>query len=111
MGRKTNLKVVLVLAVFLIDSCGLLRAAMAKGSQAAETKDKQKAGVQLPAGAGGKWWSAVQKEIRQSEYKIRWQDKTDLPNIKAAYQAPNRAQNLRTYFTTEAIVVIPVKKA
>lgn len=106
MGRKTNLKVVLVLAVFLIDSCGLLRAAMAKGSQAAETKDKQKAGVQLPAGAGGNWWSAVQKEIRQSEYKIIRQEETSLPDVKAAYQAPNRAQNLRTYFTPTGIQVV-----
>ena len=106
MDRKTNLKVVLVLAVFLFDSCGLLRAAMAKGSQAAETKEKQKAAVQLPAGAGGNWWSAVQKEIRQSEYKIRRQEKTNLPDVNAAYQASNRAQNLRTYFTPTGIRVV-----
>jgi hypothetical protein len=106
MGKKTNLKAVIVLVVFLMDSCGLLRAAMVKVSQAAEKKYKQKAGVQLPAGAGGIWWSAVQKEIRQSEYNITWQEKTSLPDLKGAYQAPNRAQNLRTYFTPEGVRII-----
>ena len=48
---------------------------------------------------GTAWWAAVQQEIQRSEYQITWQDETYLPDLEAAYQAPNRAHNLRTYFT------------
>ncbi|MHC4641308.1 MAG: integrin alpha [Planctomycetota bacterium] len=106
MGRKTSLKALLVLAVFLLDSCGLLRLAMAKGPQADKAKKKQKAKAQLPAGASGNWWSAVQDQIRRAEYQIKWQEKTGLEDLEGAYQAPNRAQNLRTYFVPEGILIV-----
>ena len=63
--------------------------------------------VTLPAGATSDWWSTVQKQIRESEYHVTWQNKTCLPNLGSAYQAPNRAHNLRTYFTPEGIRVVP----
>ena len=53
------------------------------------------------------WWAAVQEDTRQSEYHVTWQDHTYLPDVDAAYQAPNRAHNLRTYFTADGIRVIP----
>jgi hypothetical protein len=53
------------------------------------------------------WWAAVQEDIRQSEYHVTWQEHTYLANVDAAYQAPNRAHNLRTYFTPEGLRVIP----
>ncbi len=46
------------------------------------------------------WWATVQKEIAQSEYNVTWQDHSSIPELGAAWQAPNRAQDLRTYFTT-----------
>ncbi|MEE9617942.1 MAG: integrin alpha, partial [Anaerolineae bacterium] len=57
----------------------------------------------------------MQEDIRQSEYHVTWQDQTYLAALPApsaglttgAYQAPNRAHNLRTYFTPEGIRVIP----
>ena len=58
-------------------------------------------------GADAAWWAAAQEEIRQSEYHVTWQDRTYLPDMAAAYQAPNRAHNLRTYFTPQGAVVIP----
>ena len=60
-----------------------------------------------PRGASTGWWSAVQEDIRRSEYHVTWQDQTYLPDLPAAYHAPNRAHNLRTYFTPEGPVVIP----
>jgi PKD repeat protein len=45
-------------------------------------------------------------QIEQSEYHVRWVDKTYLPDLPAAYQAPNRAHNLRTYFDLPGIRVI-----
>jgi hypothetical protein len=61
----------------------------------------------LPTEISPNWWATVQNDIRRSEYHITWQDRTHLKDIKAAYQAPNRAHNLRTYFTQEGIRVIP----
>ena len=64
----------------------------------------------LPPGVPAGWWAAVQQDIRQSEYEITWQESTRplaVPDVAAAYQAPNRAQGLRTYFTPEGIVVVP----
>ncbi|GAX59205.1 hypothetical protein SCALIN_C01_0136 [Candidatus Scalindua japonica] len=68
---------------------------------------KKDTAVKLPAEASAGWWSKVQKQIRQSEYHVGWQDHSFLPYVKSAYQAPNRAQNLRTYFIRDGIRVIP----
>ena len=59
------------------------------------------------AGVDGDWWSAAQENIRQLEYYVTWQEQTYLADLAAAYQAPNRSQNLRTYFTPEGPIVIP----
>jgi len=61
----------------------------------------------LPPGVTTDWWSAVQENIRRSEYRVTWQERTLLPGSRPAYQAPNRAQNLRIYFTPEGIRVLP----
>jgi hypothetical protein len=53
------------------------------------------------------WWSTVQENIRRSEYQITWQEQTYLADVPAAYQAPNRAHNLRTYFSPDGPIVIP----
>ncbi|MFN2291232.1 MAG: FG-GAP-like repeat-containing protein [Anaerolineae bacterium] len=53
------------------------------------------------------WWSTVQEGIRRSEYHVTWQEGTYLADVAAAYQAPNRAHNLRTYFTPRGPVLIP----
>ncbi|MBN2005559.1 MAG: FG-GAP repeat protein [Anaerolineae bacterium] len=57
--------------------------------------------------AGDDWWAAAQENIRQSEYHVTWQDQTYLADVAAAYHAPNRAQNLRAYFSPQSIRVIP----
>jgi len=38
---------------------------------------------------------------------VTWAEHTYLPELPAGYQAPNRVQNLRTYFTTSGPVIIP----
>jgi hypothetical protein len=67
----------------------------------------EQAVVTLPAGASGDWWTAVQEEIARSEYEVTWQESTYLPDLPATYQAPNRAQGLRTYFAPDGPVVVP----
>jgi hypothetical protein len=61
----------------------------------------------LPEGTQPDWWSTIQKNIRDSEYHITWQGKTCLQDVDAAWQAPNRAHNLRTYFTPDGVRVVP----
>jgi hypothetical protein len=73
--------------------------------------------ISEPGGAGGAagllpsasadWWATVQEDIRRSEYNVTWQEQTYLPDLPAAYQAPNRANNLRTYFAPAGPVIIP----
>ena len=63
--------------------------------------------VSLPEGASAGWLASVQENIRRSEYQVTWQDHTYLPDLPGAYQAPNRAQNLRIYFTPDGIRAIP----
>ena len=48
--------------------------------------------------ASSGWWASVQEDIRQAEYHVTWQESTFLSDGAAAYQAPNRAHHLRTYF-------------
>jgi PKD repeat protein len=60
-----------------------------------------------PSIANSDWYSTTQENIRQSEYIVTWQNQTYLEDLPSAYQAPNRAQNLRAYFTDQGIRVIP----
>ncbi|HLF25275.1 MAG TPA: FG-GAP-like repeat-containing protein [Anaerolineae bacterium] len=53
------------------------------------------------------WLNAVSEGIRRAEYHITWQEQTNLSDRSASYQAPNRAHNLRTYFTVDGIRVMP----
>lgn len=61
----------------------------------------------LPPGATGNWLEAVKEDIRRSEYNISWQENVRLEGLRAAWQAPNRAHNLRTYFTEKGIHIVP----
>jgi hypothetical protein len=74
---------------------------------AAPTVDGPPSGALEAAAMEGDWWSMVQEQIRQSEYHITWQEETTLSGLAAAYQAPNRAQNLRTYFAPRGPIVVP----
>ncbi len=59
---------------------------------------EQEAATQLPADAPRDWWSNAQRSIQESEYHIRQGNVVYLDGVDTAYQAANRAQNLRTYF-------------
>ena len=56
MDGEKNIKTLLVLVVFLLDSCGLLRLAMAKDPQPDKAKEKHKTEAHLSEGIGGSWW-------------------------------------------------------
>ena len=62
---------------------------------------------QLPAGVSTNWWAKARADIQRSEYRVTWQEKTRVEGLGPAWQAPNRAQNLRTYFTRDGALVIP----
>ena len=52
-------------------------------------------------------WSQAQANIQRDEYNIAGQEQIALPDLKAAYKAPNRAQGFRTCFTDNGIRVVP----
>jgi len=47
------------------------------------------------------WWAKAQKNIQESEYEIRWQEKS------SEYQSPNRDQNLRFSYYPDGFKVRP----
>jgi len=65
------------------------------------------AGPTRPHGVTEGWWARIQQDVRESEYKITWQERTKLQDLAAAWHAPNRAQGFRTYFASRGIRVIP----
>jgi hypothetical protein len=60
------------------------------------------------------WWTAVQQELRHREYHITWQESPLISgellhasqSSAGVYQAPNRAQNLRSGFYPTGIQVV-----
>ena len=104
---------ILILVIIALLLMGSAQAQLQPANQATIETPDAGAEMDLPAGlaslpnAGEDWWSVVQEDIRQSEYHIAWQDGTFLADLPAAYQAPNRAHELRTYFTVEGIRVVP----
>jgi hypothetical protein len=74
-------------------------------------KDPNGVGHHNPAGMAGapvpsNWVARVQADIRKSEYNITWVTNTVLKGVPAAYQAPNRTANVRTYFTPDGIQMV-----
>jgi len=53
------------------------------------------------------WLTTIQEDLQQAEYNITWQEQTYLSDLPAAYQSPNRANNLRAYYAPQGLIVIP----
>ena len=53
------------------------------------------------------WINKALEHLNRTEYHVSWVEHTYINNLEAAYQAPNRTQDLRTYFTTQGIRIIP----
>ena len=90
--------VAIALVLVLLASLGPAPAGAQSGSPSQGVPQQEMAGDQPPAGLPDDWLATVQREIERSEYEITWQEITYLADLPAAYQAPNRAHNLRTYF-------------
>ncbi len=75
-------------------------------NQSPATQPKQVDPTPTP-GTPSDWLATVQADIQQAEYNVTWQEQTYLADIPAAYQSPNRANNLRTYFAEGGPIVIP----
>jgi hypothetical protein len=73
----------------------------------ADSPQPEQAVPEAEAGIASDWWGTVQEDLRQAEYNVTWQEQTYLTDVAAAYQAPNRAHNLRTYFAPAGPIVIP----
>ncbi|RLE24739.1 MAG: hypothetical protein DRJ65_09355, partial [Acidobacteria bacterium] len=64
------------------------------------------AGSPAPQEASVEGMAAIQRMIRESEYHMTWQDQTVLQDLDQAWHAPNRAHNLRFYFTEDGLHVV-----
>ncbi|MFC1706026.1 hypothetical protein ACFL59_04280 [Planctomycetota bacterium] len=53
----------------------------------------------LPAGVDGDWWQRIRKDLAGREYHVTWQEETIPAGLGPCWHAPNRAQDLRTYFS------------
>jgi len=53
------------------------------------------------------WWNEVQGNLSEEEYSISWQEETSLPESPGIWQAPNRAQNLRVFFSNRGYQIVP----
>jgi hypothetical protein len=60
----------------------------------------------LPAGVPADWWQRAQSHIRASEYRWSWRP-TPWPDTPQAWQAPNRAHNIRTYLGPDGFRMVP----
>jgi hypothetical protein len=107
LALAVGLACTLVLATGSVPN-GALQARAGVGQTKPTTAGAQAdAPAETTAGVDADWWSPVQEGIRRAEYHVTWQEGTYLADVPAAYQAPNRAHNLRTYFTPQGPVLIP----
>ena len=98
----------LVILAMIITGTPSLAATSQAGSYLDDAQENSpESAAELPEDVSEDWWEAAQEDVRRSEYNITWQEQTYLQDIPAAYQAPNRANNLRTYFVQKKVVVIP----
>ena len=50
---------------------------------------------------------AIDRALNEEHYDAIWQVGTRLEGVEAAWQAPNRAEDLRTFFLRDGVVVVP----
>jgi len=68
---------------------------------------RAKSGDEMPFNlAMSGWLNQAAEQINLSEYLISRQQSTYLEGVNTAYQAPNRAHNLRTYFLPDGIQIL-----
>ena len=60
-----------------------------------------------PASIDQDWWGRAQERIAAAEYEVAWDDDPPLPDLDGAWQAPNREQGFRTWFTQAGIRLVP----
>jgi hypothetical protein len=114
------LEVIIVSLIFMmgLSACGTVKSFTDSGESKNLYQDNKPsiADVQLSPKAAepisvdrlkqSNWWTKAQKNIKESEYHVRYQDKTHLPELKGAFHASNRSQNLRAYFTANGIKIV-----
>jgi len=68
---------------------------------------EQAAPLPAPLEPSADWFARARETIQQMEYEVTWQDECVIPNSPAGYHMVNREQNLRLYFYTDGIKVVP----
>ncbi|RMG48236.1 MAG: hypothetical protein D6718_02225 [Acidobacteria bacterium] len=63
----------------------------------------------LPEGVDRGWLDRAEASIRAAEYHVTWSDETPWEEMAGGWQAPNRAQGFRTWFTGKGVRLVPRK--
>ncbi|MBN2384720.1 FG-GAP repeat protein [bacterium] len=61
----------------------------------------------LPSQVSQSWWQLVRGNIQDLEYHVSWQESIGLPGLEAAWHAPNRRHDLRTFFSDSGLTIVP----
>ena len=80
----------------------LTAAALSGGATPSENETISPTLATVPVDVSAGWWSKVRRDIVESEYHVTWQDSTVIDRLSAAWQAPNRAHDLRTLVQGDA---------
>jgi hypothetical protein len=62
--------------------------------------------VQRESGVRESWMADAQENIRRKEYEVTRQKQIHAPDLPPSWHAANRANDLRTFFTEDGIVVV-----
>lgn len=105
MERQSWIKgmVIAVAVLLLVDAVSVSAAERWPGKLAPTSSG----GPALPKEAGPDWWSHVSADIKAAEYHLSWADHPVIKDLPPAWQAPNRAQGFRTYFTDRGVRLVP----
>ena len=80
-------------------------------SSARDSQDSASRPSLPPEGLDAASWAKISNTVREAEYRVTSQESAYPDNLSAAYQAPNRVHNLRTYFTESGIRVRPLTRS
>jgi hypothetical protein len=99
------------MATLAVASFALVALVAAEPANASRSPKSSRGSAARDSSLEGDWWTLTERELRQREYEMSWQERTVLDDLEAAWQAPNRAHDFRAYFTEGGVRLVPRREA